>query len=89
MLKMVFESLTLSEAFRECYLPSNFCWVLPKKSSLSFLLSLTSDGDVILYEINAAHPPAKSMIELSRTQDEECGDETDHLGYVCLHLSMH
>ena len=27
-------------------------------------------------EIEVAHPAAKNMIELSRTQDEECGDGT-------------
>jgi T-complex protein 1 subunit gamma len=29
-----------------------------------------------LQEIEVAHPAAKSMMELSRTQDEECGDGT-------------
>ncbi|KNZ57990.1 T-complex protein 1, gamma subunit [Puccinia sorghi] len=47
--------------------------------------SLTNDGNAILREIEVAHPAAKSMIELSRTQDEicllilpfqECGDGT-------------
>jgi chaperonin GroEL (HSP60 family) len=33
-------------------------------------------GNAILREIEVAHPAAKSMIELSRTQDEECGDGT-------------
>ncbi|KAF8486506.1 T-complex protein 1 [Russula emetica] len=37
---------------------------------------LTYDGNVILREIDVAHPTAKNMIELSRTQDEECGDVT-------------
>ncbi|KIM51930.1 hypothetical protein SCLCIDRAFT_33065 [Scleroderma citrinum Foug A] len=37
---------------------------------------LTNDGNVILHEIDVAHPAAKNMIELSRTQDEECGDGT-------------
>ena len=35
---------------------------------------LTNDGNAILREIDVAHPAAKNMIELSRTQDEECGD---------------
>ena len=35
---------------------------------------LTNDGHAILREIEVAHPAAKSMIELSRTQDEEVGD---------------
>lgn len=37
---------------------------------------LTNDGHAILREIEVAHPAAKSMIELSRTQDEEVGDGT-------------
>src|SRR6185312_17207936 len=37
---------------------------------------LTNDGNAILREIDVAHPAAKSMIELSRTQDEEVGDGT-------------
>jgi len=39
-------------------------------------ISLTNDGNAILREIDVAHPAAKNMIELSRTQDEECGDGT-------------
>ena len=37
---------------------------------------LTNDGNCILREIDVSHPSAKSMIELSRTQDEEVGDGT-------------
>lgn len=37
---------------------------------------LTNDGNAILREIEVDHPAAKSMIELSRTQDEEVGDGT-------------
>ncbi|KAI9259502.1 T-complex protein 1 subunit gamma [Phascolomyces articulosus] len=37
---------------------------------------LTNDGNSILREIEVDHPAAKSMIELSRTQDEEVGDGT-------------
>lgn len=37
---------------------------------------LTNDGNAILREIDVAHPAAKSMIELSRAQDEEVGDGT-------------
>jgi T-complex protein 1 subunit gamma len=39
-------------------------------------VQLTSDGNAILREIDVSHPAAKSMIELSRTQDEEVGDGT-------------
>lgn len=41
-----------------------------------YLNRLTNDGNAILREIDVAHPAAKNMIELSRTQDEECGDGT-------------
>jgi T-complex protein 1 subunit gamma len=37
---------------------------------------LTNDGNAILREIEVAHPAAKSMIDLARTQDEEVGDGT-------------
>ncbi|CDJ41292.1 TCP-1/cpn60 family chaperonin, putative [Eimeria tenella] len=35
---------------------------------------ITNDGNAILREVDVAHPAAKSMIELSRSQDEETGD---------------
>ncbi|OXB72418.1 UNVERIFIED_CONTAM: hypothetical protein H355_005477, partial [Colinus virginianus] len=35
---------------------------------------LTNDGNAILREVDVLHPAAKTMIELSRTQDEEVGD---------------
>lgn len=37
---------------------------------------MTNDGNAILREVDVSHPAAKSMIELSRTQDEEVGDGT-------------
>jgi len=37
---------------------------------------MTSDGNAILREITVQHPAAKSMLEISRTQDEEVGDGT-------------
>lgn len=37
---------------------------------------ITNDGNAILREIEVTHPAAKSMIELSRAQDEEVGDGT-------------
>eukprot|EP00242_Pyramimonas_sp_CCMP2087_P002383 CAMPEP_0198228574 /NCGR_PEP_ID=MMETSP1445-20131203/113653_1 /TAXON_ID=36898 /ORGANISM="Pyramimonas sp., Strain CCMP2087" /LENGTH=555 /DNA_ID=CAMNT_0043908973 /DNA_START=56 /DNA_END=1723 /DNA_ORIENTATION=+ len=55
---------------------------LGPKSMLKMLLDaqggivLTNDGNAILREIDVAHPAAKAMIELSRTQDEEVGDGT-------------
>ena len=37
---------------------------------------ITNDGHCILREVDVSHPAAKSMIELSRAQDEEVGDGT-------------
>lgn len=37
---------------------------------------ITNDGNAILREIDVTHPAAKSLIELSRSQDEEVGDGT-------------
>ncbi|XP_024387261.1 T-complex protein 1 subunit gamma [Physcomitrium patens] len=55
---------------------------LGPRSMLKMLLDasggivLTNDGNAILRELDVSHPAAKSMIELSRTQDEEVGDGT-------------
>lgn len=55
---------------------------LGPKAMLKMLLDpmggivLTNDGHAILREIDVAHPAAKLMIELLRTQDEEVGDGT-------------
>merc|ERR1712113_461785 len=37
---------------------------------------LTNDGHAILREIDVSHPAAKSMLVLSRTQEENVGDGT-------------
>lgn len=37
---------------------------------------MTNDGNAILREITVQHPAAKSMIEISRTQDEEVRIDT-------------
>lgn len=37
---------------------------------------VTNDGNAILREVDVNHPAAKSVIELSRAQDEEVGDGT-------------
>jgi len=37
---------------------------------------MTNDGNAILREVDVSHPAARSMIELSRAQDEEVGDGT-------------
>jgi chaperonin GroEL (HSP60 family) len=49
---------------------------------------LTNDGNSILREIDVAHPAAKNMIELSRTQDEECGDGTTSVIILGVTLSF-
>ncbi|XP_063901454.1 T-complex protein 1 subunit gamma-like [Zophobas morio] len=55
---------------------------LGPKAMLKMLLDpmggivLTNDGNAILREIDVSHPAAKSMVEISRTQDEEVGDGT-------------
>jgi T-complex protein 1 subunit gamma len=55
---------------------------LGPRSMLKMLLDpmgsivLTNDGHCILREVDVSHPTAKSMIELSRSQDEEVGDGT-------------
>ncbi|RKP06752.1 T-complex protein 1 subunit gamma [Thamnocephalis sphaerospora] len=64
---------TVADVIRTCLGP---------RSMLKMLLDpmggilLTNDGNAILREIEVSHPAAKSMIELSRTQDEEVGDGT-------------
>lgn len=55
---------------------------LGPRSMLKMLLDpmgsivLTNDGNAILREVDVTHPAARSMIDLSRTQDEEVGDGT-------------
>lgn len=64
---------TVADVIRTCLGP---------KAMLKMILDpmggilLTNDGNAILREIEVGHPAAKSMIELSRTQDEEVGDGT-------------
>jgi T-complex protein 1 subunit gamma len=74
---------TVADVIRTCLGP---------KAMLKMILDpmggilLTNDGNAILREIEVAHPAAKSMIELSRTQDEEVGDGTTSviiLGECC------
>ena len=67
------QRLSVADIIRSCLGP---------KAMLKMLLDpmggivLTNDGHAILREIEVSHPAAKSMIELSRTQDEEVGDGT-------------
>ncbi len=37
---------------------------------------ITNDGATILKEIDIEHPAAKMLVEISKTQDDECGDGT-------------
>lgn len=71
--KRILNGCRVADIIRSCLGP---------KAMLKMLLDpmggivLTNDGHAILREIEVAHPAAKSMIELSRTQDEEVGDGT-------------
>jgi len=71
--KLTLPGYRVADIIRSCLGP---------KAMLKMLLDpmggivLTNDGHAILREIEVAHPAAKSMIELSRTQDEEVGDGT-------------
>ncbi|MCJ2533793.1 MAG: thermosome subunit, partial [Candidatus Thermoplasmatota archaeon] len=38
--------------------------------------TVTNDGATILKEIDVEHPAAKMIVEVAKTQDEECGDGT-------------
>ncbi|RKO90983.1 chaperonin Cpn60/TCP-1 family [Blyttiomyces helicus] len=64
---------TIADVIRTCLGP---------RAMLKMLLDpmggivMTNDGNAILREVEVAHPAAKSMIELARTQDEEVGDGT-------------
>jgi len=78
---------------------------LGPRSMLKMLLDpmggivMTNDGNCILREVDVSHPAAKSMIELSRAQDEEVGDgttsviilagETLHLAAPFLQRNLH
>ena len=46
--------------------------ILTKMNSLE----ITNDGNSILRELDIAHPAAKTLIEIARTQDETVGDGT-------------
>nr|AQT40873.1 T-complex protein 1 subunit gamma [Glaciozyma antarctica] len=69
----IIASKTVADVIRTCLGP---------RAMLKMILDpmggilLTNDGNAILREIEVAHPAAKSMIELARTQDEEVGDGT-------------
>lgn len=64
---------TIADVIRSCLGPSSMLKMLMDPMGG---IVLTNDGNAILREVEVAHPAAKSMIELSRTQDEEVGDGT-------------
>ncbi len=39
-------------------------------------VTITNDGVTILKEIDIVHPAAKMMVEIAKSQDQECGDGT-------------
>jgi len=69
----IFAAKTIADTIRTCLGP---------RAMLKMVLDpmggivLTNDGNAILREIQVQHPAGKSMIEISRTQDEEVGDGT-------------
>ena len=50
---------------------------------------MTNDGNCILREVDVSHPAAKSMIELSRAQDEEVGDGTTSVIILSTYTHSH
>jgi len=64
---------TVADVVRTCLGPKA---MLKMILSMSGSILLTADGNSILREIDVSSPSAKSMIELSRAQDEEVGDGT-------------
>lgn len=64
---------TLSSIIKTCLGPRAMQkMVLTKINSIE----LTNDGNSILREMDVNHPSARCLIELSKTQDDECGDGT-------------
>ncbi|TYZ64759.1 hypothetical protein PybrP1_008896 [[Pythium] brassicae (nom. inval.)] len=67
---------------------------LGPRSMLKMLLDpmggivMTNDGNAILREVDVSHPAAKSMIELSRAQDEEVGDGTTSVIILGVHPTV-
>ena len=60
----------ISVRLMPAYLPLHVSFSLLR---LLFSLLLTRSGNCILREVDVSHPAAKSMIELSRAQEEEVG----------------
>src|SRR5579859_1607605 len=39
-------------------------------------ITITNDGVTILKEVDVEHPAAKMIVEVAKTQDQQCGDGT-------------
>src|SRR5215469_6222197 len=39
-------------------------------------ITITNDGVTILKEVDVEHPAAKMLVEVAKTQDQQCGDGT-------------
>lgn len=69
----VFASKMICDMIKTCLGPRAMQkMVLTKINSVE----MTNDGNNILRELDIGHPVAKCLIELSQTQDDECGDGT-------------
>ncbi|KAI5166570.1 T-complex protein 1 subunit gamma [Nematocida sp. ERTm5] len=66
-------SIFLSNLIRSCIGPRAMIKMILTRIGT---IELTNDGNSILREIEISHPVIKSLIELSRTQNEEVGDGT-------------
>jgi len=64
---------TVADVLRTCLGPKAMLKMILSQSGS---IVITNDGNAILREVNVEHPAAKSMIDLSRSQDEEVGDGT-------------
>ncbi|XP_077989637.1 T-complex protein 1 subunit gamma-like [Glandiceps talaboti] len=64
---------TIADVIRTCLGPRSMMKMLMDPMGG---IVMTNDGNAILRETTVQHPAAKSMIEISRTQDEEVGDGT-------------
>ncbi|XP_028819299.1 T-complex protein 1 subunit gamma-like [Denticeps clupeoides] len=64
---------TIADVIRTCLGPRAMMKMLMDPTGG---IVMTNDGNAILREIQVQHPAAKSMIEISRAQDEEVGDGT-------------
>jgi len=63
---------TVADVIRTCLGPRAMLKMVLSQHGLV----ITNDGNAILRELEVVHPAAKSIVELSRAQDEEVGDGT-------------